>query len=180
MNSFPTLTDIEIAWRKSKTGVCVIVEGQTDLDDPWFYNQWFGGDARRFTFFPQDGWEKVIEAVTQLRLTVGQHHVYGIVDRDFEPNLSYVPFPSNGILRTRKYTLENYLLNPAYWYEYIRPFTTRYPKPEWDSIDKVRQRIEEYYRMCLPLSAYNWTLQQASSQNSTTRWASMGVLTQFY
>ncbi len=161
MSSYPTLTDIEIEWEKSRSGVCIIVEGQTALDDPWFYNHWFGGQARRFTFFPQDGWEKVRDAVAALRLQIGEKSVYGIVDRDFEPVAQVNPFPADGNLRTRKYTLENYLLNPRCWYEYLLPHSARNPKPNWDSVEKVSSNLERLYQECLSLSAFNWVLRQA-------------------
>lgn len=162
MNGIPTLTDIEIEWRKAGSGICIIVEGQTPQDDPWFYNQWFGGQARRFTFFPQDGWEKVVDAVAALRPRIGSKRVYGIIDRDFEPIVQMNPFPTDGILRTRKYTLENYLLEPGHWYKYIQMHSRRNPKPDWDSVEKIQAIIINLYQECLTISAYNWVLHQAS------------------
>lgn len=51
MSSYPTTTDIEMRWRAAGSGVCVIVEGQTEQDDAWFYNYWFNDQARDITFF---------------------------------------------------------------------------------------------------------------------------------
>lgn len=65
MSSYPTISDIEMRWRASGSGVCVIVEGQTEQDDAWFYNRWFGNQAREITFFPQDGWTRVVDAVVE-------------------------------------------------------------------------------------------------------------------
>ena len=113
MPGYPTPTEIEIKWRKSGSGVCVIVEGETDLEDAWFYNQWFGDQAKQVTFFPQNGWTEVINAVAVLRTTLGDKSVYGIIDRDFSPRTTYPPIPDDGILRTPKCTLENYL--PTLW-----------------------------------------------------------------
>ncbi len=156
----PTLSNIEAKWRASGSGVCVIVEGETELADAWFYNFWFGDRAREVTFFPQDGWEQVVAAVAALRTRLGPKKVYGIIDRDFvDP--TYVPFPADGILRTRKYTLENYLLDPLCWFKWAHPYTQRNPRPGWDTEDAVRETIESLYRECIPLSAYNWTLHQA-------------------
>jgi hypothetical protein len=161
MIGYPTLSDIEIKWRASGSGVCVIVEGETEQEDPWFYNKWFGDRAREITFFPQDGWEKVVVAVTNLRAGLGPKCVYGILDRDFENLPSYPATPADGILRTQKYTLENYLLDPRCWYKYVRPHTLRSSKPGWNSLEEARATIEELYRECLPLSAFNWTLRHA-------------------
>ncbi len=161
MNGYPALSVIEARWRASGSGVCVIVEGETDLDDPWFYNRWFGDRAREITFFPQDGVEQVAEAVRQLRASLGDRCVYGILDRDFEPDVVHQPFPADGLVRTLKYTLENYLLDAGCWFRYIGPHTQRRPRPGWQSVQDVQARIEDMYRVCLPLSAYNWTLRHA-------------------
>jgi hypothetical protein len=167
MITYPALTDIAVRWRTAGSGVCIILEGETELDDPWFYQQWFGGEARRFTFFPQDGWMKVQEAVAALRATLGPQKVYGIIDRDFEPEVTYPPVPVDGILRTRKYTLENYLLDADGWFNYVQPHTRRTPKPGWNTPAEARATLLELYRRCLPLSAYNWTLKQAQRFDKT-------------
>ena len=101
-----SLTDIEAKWRAAGSGVCVIVEGETEQDDPWYYNKWFSDLAREVTFFHQDGWLQVVTAVAQLRQLLGEKKVYGIIDRDFETPV-YAPFPPDGLVRTQKYTLEN-------------------------------------------------------------------------
>ena len=160
MITYPTLSDIEVKWRASGSGVCVLVEGETELEDAWFYNTWFGSRAREITFFPQDGWEKVVDAVATLRARLGAKRVYGIIDRDFEEDISYPPLPANGVLRTPKYTLENYLLDAECWCRYIHPHTLRDPKPGWNTPDEAQTTIESLYQECLSLSAYNWTLRQ--------------------
>jgi len=159
--NYPTLGEIEVKWRASRGGVCVLVEGETELEDAWFYNTWFGSRAREITFFPQDGWEQVVVAVTDLRPRLGAKCIYGIIDRDFEGQTDYPPVPDDGILHTPKYTLENYLLDPECWFKYVQPLTLRTPKPGWNSPEEARATIEELYRECLPLSAFNWTLRQA-------------------
>ena len=164
--NYPNLSDIEIRWRTSGSGICVIVEGETEQADPWFYNKWFGHRSRELTFFPQDGWEKVVQAVAELRETVGMKKVYGILDRDFE---TYIgpdePFPQDGLLRTRKYTLENYLLDAPCWFNWARMFTERKPWEGWNTVEEVQAHIEALYQECLMLSAYNWTLYQAKQLN---------------
>ena len=167
MSDYPTLSDIEVRWRASGRGVCVIVEGETALEDPWFYNRWFSDRAREVTFFPQDGWEKVVAAVQDLRSRLGSRRVYGIVDRDFEPHVAYPPLPANGALRAFKYTLENYLLAPECWFQYVHPHTLRDPKPGWGTLEEAQATIESLYRECLPLSAYNWVLHQARDIDET-------------
>ncbi len=163
--AYPTLSDIEVKWRASGSGVCVIVEGETEQEDPWFYRFWFDNRAREVTFFPQDGWERVVDAVQTLRRSLGAKRVYGIVDRDFEDIVPYDPFPVNGILRTSRYTLENYLLDASCWFKYVQPHALRAPKPGWSTLDEARTTIEVLYRECVPLSAYNWTLRRARQRD---------------
>lgn len=165
MSRYPTITEIEVKWRKSGSGICIIVEGETEMDDPWFYQQWFGGFSKKVSFFPQNGWEMVVDAVAVLRPKLGSKRVYGIVDRDFAPTVSYEPFPADGILRTTKYTLENYLLDPECWFEFVKRFMLRSPKPGWNTLAEVQTTTERLYRECIPLSAYNWTLQQARDRD---------------
>ncbi len=164
---YPTLSEIEIKWRASGSGVCILVEGETELEDAWFYNTWFGDRAQEVTFFPQDGWNRVVSAVRSLRTSLGDKRVYGIIDRDFEQP-DYDSLPDDGILRTRKYTLENYLLSPRCWFEFVRPFLQRRPEPIWETVDDVQVTIEELYRECIPLSAYNWTLHRAQALDAAT------------
>jgi hypothetical protein len=96
---------------------------------------------------------------------LGAKQVYGIVDRDFTTNVTYPPFPVDGILRTQKYTLENYLLNPMCWFKYIRPLARRTPKPGWNTVEEVEATIEGLYRECLSVTAYNWTLREARDED---------------
>lgn len=146
--------------------MCVIVEGETELEDAWFYNTWFGYRAMDVTFFPQDGWEQVIAAVASLRINLGAKKVYGIIDRDFV-DLVYDPFPADGVLRTHKYTLENYLLDPQCWFELAQLFTRRGPKSGWGTEAEVQAIIEALYQECIPLSSYNWTLCQTRNLDYT-------------
>ncbi len=165
MTAYPTPSDIEVAWRASGTGVCIIVEGETELEDAWFYKHWFDDRARELTFFPQDGWEKVVDAVHALRASLGAKRVYGIIDRDFEEHVAHDPFPSDGIARTAKYTLENYLLDVECWFKYVCLHTRRVSKPGWNTLDEARGTLESLYRECLPLSAYNWVLHRSRQEH---------------
>lgn len=157
MSAYPSVTDIEIRWR-SAGGICIIVEGETEQDDVWFYNRWFGHLARQVTFFAQDGWGAVVTAVTELRQRHGNGNVFGIIDRDFEPVVVVDPLPSDGILRTSRYTLENYLLDPDCWEAVVRPKLQRGPVDGWKSRTEIEATLQSYFSECLPLSAFNWVL----------------------
>jgi len=160
--SYPSISEIELKWRSSASRFCIIVEGATEQDDAWFYEQWFGGRARDVMFFPQNGWDQVLNAVNALRGILGAQFVFGIVDRDFRESPVYDTPPADGILWTAKYTLENYLLNPECWFKVTRPFTRRSAKSGWNSPEEVEQTILTLYQKCIPLAACNSTLKFAS------------------
>lgn len=166
MPSYHTPSEIEMNWRKTGSGLCIIVEGQIDRDDPWFYRFWFDNEARQFTFFPQDGWPQVETAVAYLREKLGSKKVYGLIDRDFHDISNQITMPSNGILRTPKYTLENYFLAPKAWYQYFEKYK-RNPERRigWLTIEDAVSTLTTYYHQCIPISAYNWILHEIKSTN---------------
>ncbi len=151
-------------------GKLVIVEGETDDDDPWFYGRWFGNLARELTFIPQNGHEKVVQAVRDLRERLAPtHEVYGIRDRDFSEEWATPvqadwvthtmaeTIPEDGVMFTRWYTLENYLLVAAGWLRVIMAMHRRVPAG-WDSEAAVQEQIDAAYHACLPLAAWNHTV----------------------
>jgi hypothetical protein len=164
----------EIArWELGRNGLCVVVEGQTPADDPYFFNQWFGGRYPRITFYHQNGYTKVVEAVTELRtkLTLtpmGKPRVYGITDRDFREPFPEGDMPPDGVLCMTKCMLENYFLDSQAWSAYL--WTTIHRKTLRQELDihlwanqeitaqHFQAKIEELYRLNLEVAAYNWTL----------------------
>jgi len=157
MNGYPLVDELEVTIRAGR-GVAIIVEGQSPEEDPWFYDQWFGDRARQVTFFPQDGWLRVIEAVAELRRRCPDVPVYGIIDRDFSEDKALdADFATLGILRTSSYTLENYLLDPTCWAAVFRLIFRRHGgAPDgWDQAERVQEHIETACRSCLDLIAYN-------------------------
>ena len=113
MNRFPSVDELEIAIT-GKQGIAIIVEGDTFADDPFYYRKWFDTHSDDIAFYPQNGWTQVVTAVKALRERGLEIPVYGIIDRDFcEDHELDRDFETLGILRTPRYTLENYLLDPA-------------------------------------------------------------------
>jgi hypothetical protein len=166
MNGYPLVDELEVTIRAGR-GVAVIVEGQSAEEDPWFYGQWFGVRARQVTFFPQDGWTRVVEAVAELRRRCPNIPIYGIIDRDFaETGALDADFASLGILRTSYCTLENYLLDPACWAAVFRLiFRRQGGAPDgWDQAERVQEHIEAAYRSCLDLTAYNKVIQSVGER----------------
>lgn len=138
-------------------GAVVVVEGEHREDDEWFYGQWFGHLGPRISFFAQNGWAQVINAVVELRAQLRHRPVFGIVDGDFvDPSAG--PPSAPGIHRLRRYSLENYLLEAEGWLGMIRLITRGSPPAGWASLEEVDQRLDDAYRHCLPLAAYNRTV----------------------
>jgi hypothetical protein len=157
MTAYPAIDELELEIRAGR-GVAVIAEGNSYEDDPWFYGQWFDDRARQVAFFPQNGWSRVVEAVTELRRRCPGVPVYGLIDRDFASDDALdADFAARGILRTPRYTLENYLLEPGCWarvFGFI--FRRQGGAPQgWDDPAQVRNHIEQAYRDCLVLAAHN-------------------------
>jgi len=143
-------------------GKLVIVEGETVDEDPWFYGRWFGDLARELTFIPQNGHEKVAQAVRDLRERLSPaYEVFGIRDRDFSQAEDGAAIagvmPEDGVLFTRWYTLENYLLVAEGWFRVITAMHRRAPAL-WDTTAAVQAQIDDVYRECLGLAAWNHTV----------------------
>lgn len=153
-------------------GIIVIVEGETDRDDAWFYRAWFGGLAREIQFFPQNGWSKVLTAVRELREALPFRPIYGIIDRDFfEQALVDAQFetcPSDGIFRTPYYTLENALLDPVGWLK-VAHFFGRGPVTGWETIQHAEAHVDEARRRCLPVAAFNRVVYDEHARSSAGR-----------
>jgi len=161
MNAYQTPAEI-LKWLSFHPfSIAVIVEGESRQDDPRFYTHWFGDRATEVQFFPQDGCGRVEEAVIELRRMLNPKRVYGIIDRDFAPLAVYPPLPPDGIVRTRQYTLENYLLEAECWAVCARRYMGRMATPAWNDPHALERHIVDLYRRCLPVSAYNWVLRQA-------------------
>lgn len=148
----------------SGRGVIVMVEGETPQEDQYFYSSWFGGRAREVSFFAQNGWQRVVTAVADLRSRLSNRRVFGIVDRDFTDDASLhaqeSQIPADGVFRTRLFTVENYLLDPSGWLR-VAQILHRGSLPEgWATEAEVQARIEDIYRRCMPLAAFNFAVKK--------------------
>lgn len=152
----------------SGQGAIVIVEGETEQEDAFFYNRWFGSSGREVTFFAQNGWQRVQSAVAELQRQLPSHRrVFGITDRDFAPAS---PIPSQGspassgsIFRTPYYTVENYLLDPAGWLAVVRALERTTP-PGWSSTAEIAAHIDAAYKQCMEVAAFNNTVRMESDR----------------
>jgi hypothetical protein len=144
-------------------GAIVFVEGELITDDQRFFQKWFDSRAREIRFFAQNGWKQVAAAVAEVRAELHDRRVFGIVDRDLgaAPSLDALgrPVSSDGVFRTARYTLENYLLEPEGWAKVLNTYSGRKGLPAgWDSTEAVQQRISEAVDACLAASAMNRTV----------------------
>ena len=162
--------DLLIACRAGQ-GAIVLVEGERDDEDAFYYNQWFGTLGREISFFPQNGWQRVIAGVEHLRRELPpRHRVFGIIDRDFAPDAllasQQAALPADGILRTRAYTLENYLLNPAGWLAVLRSLLRTGLPSGWTDEAGVAGHILMAYRACLDIAAWNRTVHSENARQA--------------
>jgi hypothetical protein len=136
-------------------GVAVLVEG----NDRWIYEAWFPTRDFDVTFFnTQKGWYEVENDLHELKQELPRYPIYAILDRDFADSSRLTSgLVSDGIVRTRRYTLENYLLEPACWAEVFKFLHRLNPARlgEWSRPEFVAQRIEEACRQCIPVAAHN-------------------------
>ena len=157
--AFPSVDELAIALSVGQ-GVAVIVEGDSNEDDPFFYRRWFNHRQGEVSFYPQNGWAQVITAVTALREQDLRVPVYGIIDRDFcAAHDLDKDFESLGILRTPRYTLENYLLDPECW---AATFQLIFRNPAalqgWEQPEFVTRQINDAYQACCGIAAHNWVV----------------------
>jgi hypothetical protein len=151
-------------------GIAICVEGDSYEDDAAYYRQWFESQARRVRFIPADGTREVKRAVAAYRSVLTDVPVYGILDRDFTPaDRLDAEFETEGILRTSRFTLENYLLDPECWAQLFRSMYVISPTgaPDgWGDPDIVRQRIDAAITsiVCKNTSAYNFIVWRVSEQ----------------
>jgi hypothetical protein len=149
----------------SGQGAIVVVEGETFQEDRWFYSQWFDDRAREVSFFPQNGWTKVVSAVADLLQQLPAHRqVFGIVDRDFAPDaviaLQEQQKPVDHVFRTTCFTVENYLLSPVGWLKVVQTLTRGSPPVGWQTDADVKAKIDAAYVRCVDLAAFNYTVRR--------------------
>lgn len=153
-----------VAKCRAGRGAIVVLEGEDHHEDPYFYGRWFGDLARQVSFEPQNGWEKVVKAVAELREAIPDRPVFGIVDRDFTDatvlEVQERDVPVDGVFRTRWYTLENYLLDPEGWAACAQVINRGQAPDPWATRDAVAARIESAYRACLRVAAWNLSVRE--------------------
>lgn len=152
-------------------GVIIIVEGETEQEDAWFYSRWFADRATAVSFFPQNGWTQVRKAVEELRKELPHRRIFGIIDRDHAPIEAMAQqaaaCPPDGVFRTQQFTLENHFLDADKWFRFLRKTNRGVPFSAFATEQHVADLISAQYQRCIPLSAYNLALRRESERLST-------------
>jgi hypothetical protein len=151
------------------SAVAVLVEGEETGGDAWIYgDKWFAKRALDIRFVPQTGWGTVVEAVAQLRSEPPPHPVFGLVDRDCTPEEELDALVPGGVLRSRLYSVENYLLDPACWLEVFSVITSHRGGPPvgWRTAAEVELQVIASYRECVDGAAFNRTIGLTKREHS--------------
>lgn len=146
-------------------GVAIIVEGRDDL----FYSDWFGGE-RRVAFFGNGGWQEVAREVARLREIQSAVPVFGILDRDFTDEEELSAEIHNGLIRTSRYTIENYFTDAEIWYTLLQRIFRRSPDDlpqSWQTVDSIAEQIDALFVDCLSVAAFNFAAKSSTGTVST-------------
>lgn len=172
MSGYHDLTTLATAIR-SGIGTPVVCEGESADQDQSCYSTWFAPLATRISFFAQDGWPKVAEAVAHLRGEQLPLPVYGLIDRDYHQDAraaaQHTTVPPDHIFCTDRVTLENYLLEPDGWFAVVRALHSRQPDlpAGWDTPAAVQSQLEAFFTAALPTAAHNWTVSAIDQTHHT-------------
>jgi len=92
----------------------------------------------------------------------------GIIDRDFATDLElkaqFEPGYCDHVYRTKRYTLENYLLDPEAWFHIAKLFWRNNLPEGFRSVEECTETINKIYEAFLPAAAYNWMAHDISRQ----------------
>jgi hypothetical protein len=158
-----TLGEIELALRTGR-GIAVICEGETSREDEFIFSRWFADRSLELTFFCQDGWKRVVDAVTGLRGAAAVVPVFGLCDRDFSAAADIVVQTDQAfaghVYRLPRYDIESYLLDADGWLAVLRHLHMRSggPPAGWDTAQAIQARIEQIHRQAIPIAAHNWVV----------------------
>ena len=141
----------------------VLLEGDTDL---YAFNEWFLEREADVYFHVPGGGNAGVEAFLQQALAVSStRRVYGIIDRDFRADAEVeacLNDPHSHLFILRRYSLENYLLEPDAIREELRPFYgAEFVIPD---VDKIQNDLLQMCRGLGAAMAANWTLLEGASE----------------
>jgi hypothetical protein len=152
----PEMTEVLLTLGNRKL---VWVEGP---DDKETFREWFMEKRSEVEFYAAGGW-KAVEDKIQEYLAHNIPNVFGIIDRDFRSTdevESTSQNPEARLFILRRYTIENYLLEPAALHEELRLYYD--PDDPVPSIAELEAAMLALCQKLLVLMAANWVLSEIS------------------
>jgi hypothetical protein len=155
--------DITVALFLAGNRKLVLLEGPSDCD---VFREWYRDQLDSLEFYDASG---VINVRNMLEkaLEVGtKKEVFGIIDRDFRTDEEVehpLNDPSARLFLLRRYSIENYVLEPEAWNEELRVFYGKMHKVPTKA--KIETQLLELCKQLRPIMAVNWILSEAGSES---------------
>jgi len=159
-----TLDEVILALRNG-SACAVLVEGEEQASDAWVLRSILKTVAEKVTFHGRDGREKLLSELPDILRQLPRDSVFAILDRDFlddslvEPR--YAPNFFGHLFIWRRFTIENYLLDPGWVTEAVAEFYMHEPEriPEALRKDEATEKfLLDWCRRLAPQVAGNWVI----------------------
>ncbi len=148
------------------SGCAVLVEGEEQASDAWILKSiLLKTVSEEVTFHGRDGRERLLSELPDILRQLPSDRVFAILDRDFledelvEPR--YVPDYSGHLFIWRRFTIENYLLEPAWIAEAVEEFYMHEPEriPEtFRTAEAAEEFLLGWCRRLAPQVAGSWVI----------------------
>ncbi len=165
----PLQTPGDVSRTLSSGSACVVlVEGPQQASDAWILKSiLLKTVGEEVTFLGRGGRLNVLAELPELLVEAPNERVFGLLDRDFLEDefveASYAPGYSGHLFFWRRFTIENYLLEPAWVAEAIDEFYMHTPERIPETL-KTAKAVEGFLlNACQRLAtqvAGNWTISQ--------------------
>ena len=143
------------------TSATVLVEGEEDLSDAWLLGQMLRPFAQQISFHGRGSWVDVIRDLEHLLPYSPPDQVFAVLDRDFasdeEVETCYAPGYRGHLFRWRRYTIENYLLEPDWIAEFVDTVLETVP-PKLATPESVEKLMLGWCARLAPQVAGNWVI----------------------
>ncbi|HKZ85068.1 MAG TPA: hypothetical protein VJ793_15565 [Anaerolineae bacterium] len=160
-----TLDEVVRAVRNG-AGCAVLVEGEEQASDAWILKYiLLNVVGEEVTFHGRDGRERLLSELPDILRQLPNDQVFAILDRDFlEDELvgpRYAPNFSGHLFIWRRFTVENYLLEPEWVTEAVAEFYMHEPERIPEAL-RTAEATEEFLldqcRRLAPQVAGNWVI----------------------
>ncbi len=137
----------------------ILLEGPDDVD---VFEEFYGDKLGEVLFYPASGYSNVQEGLDKLLGFSRTDRVYGIIDRDFRDDsaVDAALFDLDAhLFILRRYTIENYLLEPAALHEELRIFYGR--KHDAPEVTEIQVKLLELCGQLVGITAAHWLFWEA-------------------